>query len=95
MELSSKKTITLFCPATLPLKTGAGINAFNLAKEFLKLDYKVRVVSFRRENHSVFDNIEGIDIVRIPYNDNKIINEPIQDHSCHCFCVKNLNIKII
>ena len=73
MELSSKKTITIFCPATLPLKTGAGINAFNLAKEFLKLDYKVRVVSFRRENHSVFDNIEGIDIVRIPYNDIKII----------------------
>jgi glycosyltransferase involved in cell wall biosynthesis len=73
MELSSKKTITLFCPVTLPLKSGAGINAFNLAKEFLKLDYKVRVVSFRRENHSVFDNIEGIDIVRIPYNDNKII----------------------
>jgi hypothetical protein len=31
MELSSKKTITIFCPATLPLKTGAGINAFNLA----------------------------------------------------------------
>ena len=73
MELYSKKTITIFCPATLPLKTGAGINAFNLAKEFLKLDYKVRVVSFRRENHSVFDNIEGIDIVRIPYNDIKII----------------------
>jgi glycosyltransferase involved in cell wall biosynthesis len=73
MELSSKKTITLFCPVTLPLKSGAGINAFNLAKEFLKLAYNVRVVSFRRENHSVFDNIEGIDIVRIPYSDNKII----------------------
>ena len=73
MGLSSKKTITIFCPATLPLKTGAGINAFNLAKEFLKLDYKVRVVSFRRENHSVFDNIEGIDIVRIPYSDNNIM----------------------
>lgn len=71
--MSSKKTITIFCPATLPLKTGAGINAFNLAKEFLKLDYKVRVVSFKREKHSVFDNIEGIDIVRIPYSDNKII----------------------
>lgn len=73
MEFSSKKIITLFCPVTLPFKSGAGINAFNLAKEFLKLDYKVRVVSFRRENHSVFDNIDGIEIVRIPYSDNKII----------------------
>lgn len=73
MKLTSKKTITIFCPATLPLKTGAGINAFNLAKEFLKLDYKVRVVSFRREDHRVFDNIEGIDIVRIPYSDNNIM----------------------
>lgn len=73
MGLSSKKTITIFSPATLPLKTGAGINAFNLAKEFLKLDYKVRVVSFKRENHRVFDNIEGIDIVRIPYSDNNIM----------------------
>ena len=73
MKLTSKKTITIFCPATLPLKTGAGINAFNLAKEFLKLDYKVRIVSFRREDHRVFDNIEGIDIVRIPYSDNNIM----------------------
>lgn len=73
MKLTSKKTITIFCPATLPLKTGAGINAFNLAKEFLKLDYNVRVVSFRREDHRVYDNIEGIDIVRVPYSDNNIM----------------------
>ena len=73
MGLLSKKTITIYCPSTLPLKTGAGINGFNLAKEFLKLDYKIRVVSFRRGSHSIFDNIEGIDIVRIPYSDNKII----------------------
>ena len=63
MKLTSKKTITIFCPVTLPLKSGAGINAFNLAKEFLKLDYNVRVVSFRRDDHRVYDNIEGIDIV--------------------------------
>ncbi len=73
MGSSSKKTITIFSPITLPFKSGAGINAFNLAKEFLKLHYKVRVISFRRESHSVFDNIEGIDIVRIPYSNNKII----------------------
>jgi len=73
MKLTSKKTITIFCPVTLPLKSGAGINAFNLAKEFLKLDYNVRVVSFRRDDHRVYDNIEGIDIVRIPYSDNIIM----------------------
>ena len=71
--MSSEKNITIFSPATLPIKTGAGINAFNLGKEFLKLGYKVRVVSFKRENNSFFDNIQGINIVRIPHSDNKII----------------------
>jgi glycosyltransferase involved in cell wall biosynthesis len=60
------KVITIFSPATLPLKSGAGINAFNLARVYTKQGYKVYVVSFKYGDHPTNEVIDGVHITRIP-----------------------------
>ena len=65
--------ITILAPATVPYKSGAGLNAFNLAKELRKQGYPAQIVSFSQGKDSYFERIENIDIWRIPYSQKKLI----------------------
>jgi glycosyltransferase involved in cell wall biosynthesis len=64
--------ISIFCPITLPYKSGAGLNAFNLAKAFSKQGYYTEIVSFNQGQDIKQETIEGIKICRINWwNKNK------------------------
>lgn len=58
--------ITIFCPATVPQKSGAGINAFNLALELAIRGNIVNILCFQRGGLPITEEINGIKIIRIP-----------------------------
>ena len=55
-----------FSATTIPYRSGAGLNAFNLAKELQKQGYSVRIVCFSQGKDSFYECIESIDIWRMP-----------------------------
>ncbi len=61
-----KKIITIFAPGIMPQKSGAGANAFCLARSFSALGYKVNLVSFRWCDSPFVEVVDNINIVRIP-----------------------------
>ena len=61
------KQITIFTPVTIPNKSGAGLNAFNLAKEFVSQGYTVRIVSFRYQKLKVKSVQEGVEIIEYQF----------------------------
>ncbi len=58
--------ITIFCPATIPQKSGAGINAFNLAIELVEQGHVVKIVCFQHGGQQFIEHRNGIEIIRIP-----------------------------
>jgi glycosyltransferase involved in cell wall biosynthesis len=60
--------LTIYCPATLPEKSGAGINAFNLAKEFIRQGNNVSLFCFQRGGYKYVENVDGVSVCRIPIN---------------------------
>ena len=64
--------ITILAPTTIPYRSGAGLNAFNLAKELRKQGYSVRIVCFSQGKDSFYECIESIDIWRMPYSQNRL-----------------------
>ena len=67
------KEITIFSPVTIPNKSGAGLNAYNLAKVYVKQGYKVNIVSFSYDKAKIKENRDGIRIIRIPVFYNNIV----------------------
>lgn len=70
---SEIKVITIFTPATIPYKSGAGLNAFNLAKGYVEQGYKVNIVSFGYGKSKIRENKDGVHIIRIPVFYNHIV----------------------
>lgn len=60
------QTIVIFAQSTVPFKSGAGVNAFNLAKECHRQDLNVSIISFGVGKQPFREKLENIQIIRLP-----------------------------
>ncbi|RYM33463.1 glycosyltransferase family 1 protein [Brumimicrobium glaciale] len=88
----SLKKISIFCPITLPYKSGAGQNAYNLAKALKDHNHEVRIISFNLGSDAKKEIIGGIEIYRIPINTKNKITKAFSYFSIFPAFIKHLKI---